>query len=148
MARNILGVRRRTTDSLLSERQLAPAARNTARTRSSRYVALLAGLDVGAGNESNLARFLEQLRAELAELSLPEQPVGWLAACRLGAPYDVHSLDSAGNIVRHYHGHEALPGLYARARTLAMHPAYLFVELYPNYMIGIRADGTASRVDS
>jgi len=73
-------------------------------------------------------------------------PLGLLAKCYLGPPYEVHTLDLTGGIVKHYMRHEPLPDPYAGARRLAEHPAYLAIEVYLDRYVCMREDGSVTEV--
>jgi len=74
-------------------------------------------------------------------------PLGIVARCHLGHPYEVHTLDCALDIVEHYKIGQALPGGMERARTLARHPSYVFVEVYLRQVRAVSADGTVTTLD-
>ena len=73
-------------------------------------------------------------------------PAGLLARCFLGPAYDVHILSLAGDVVEHFHPTQALPEPFARARRLALHDAYVAIEVYPDRCVCLRADGGATEV--
>ncbi|RAS17183.1 hypothetical protein DFO50_104145 [Microvirgula sp. AG722] len=53
------------------------------------------------------------------------------------------ALDCAGQIIQHYKYSESLPTMLARGRSLALHPGYAFVEVYPDKLISrSRASGS------
>ena len=129
-------------------RHLSPSAALRSR-RSRAYVECVSGLDGLAPTDTGAAkRMAEAIGAEFASLELPEVPLGLLAKCHLGQPHDVHMLDLTGQIVRHVKRQESLPGPYAGARTLALHPAYAFIEVYPSSLHCVRADGTVTTVEA
>ena len=51
------------------------------------------------------------------------------------------------DIVEHYKIGQALPGGMERARTLARHPSYVFVEVYFRQVRAVSADGTVTTLD-
>ena len=88
---------------------------------------------------------LEGIRQEFASFSLPiSLPIGLVSVCYLGDPYEVHILDLEGNIMQHFKVGESMPTAFERARTLALHPSYSFVEVYTNTLRAIREDGSVS----
>lgn len=90
---------------------------------------------------------MTKIHEEFGTAQLADLPMGILAKCYLGHPYEVHTLDlSAGQIIKHYSIGEPLPDHFEKARTLAKHNAYLFVEIYKNKLILIREDGTAAKL--
>ena len=118
----------------------------TKRTRT--YVEAMTRLDAGAhhADPASLAALLAALRAEFPELSASDFPQGIVARCHLGEPYEVHTLDCIGGIVKHFKRHEPLPPALERARSLALHPSYAFVEVYPGWLRAVRADGDVTVV--
>ena len=60
--------------------------------------------------------------------------------------FEVHSLDIVLATAVHVRAREPLPDGLERARTLALHPQYLFVEVYPQSMRAVRADGSVNVV--
>lgn len=74
-------------------------------------------------------------------------PIGLVAECYLGAPYEVHVLDLAGEIVEHYHASQPLPTPFERARRLSLHKAYVAIEVYRDRLACLHADGTAVVID-
>ncbi|MGK6343300.1 hypothetical protein ACMGDK_13745 [Chryseobacterium sp. DT-3] len=130
-----------TSNQILSNRDIL-------KKRSEKYLNLIKTMDTELlietrGKEEMMAKIHEEFgSAQLADL-----PVGILAKCYLGHPYEVHTLDlSAGQIIKHYTIGEPLPQHFEKARTLAKHNAYLFVEVYKDKLILIREDGTAARL--
>lgn len=122
--------------------------RDILKKRSEKYLSLIKTMDTELlietrGKEDMMAKIHEEFgSAQLADL-----PVGILAKCYLGHPHEVHTLDlSAGQIIKHYTIGELLPEHFEKARTLAKHNAYLFVEVYKDKLILIREDGTAAKL--
>jgi len=69
-------------------------------------------------------------------------PIGFLAKCFLGPPYIDHRLDLVRSIVEHFTPSDTVPSPFDRARSLARHSAYEFVEVYSSgRLIAVRADG-------
>lgn len=114
--------------------------------RRSQYVEALSRLDAGCHlqNPQSVQALIEALRAEFPELSLEQMPIGIVAKCYLGAPYEVHTLDVAQEIIQHYKKHQSLPVLLEKARVLAMHPSYAFIEVYIDSLRAISLDGEVS----
>jgi hypothetical protein len=112
--------------------------------RSLRFVDALRRLDPGTGRTVEVDELVETLRSEFP-LGCTV-PIGYLARCYLGDPFEVHTLDLAGRIVEHARVGEPLPVLFAPARRLALHPAYLAIEVYPDRLLCIREDGAAVEV--
>lgn len=122
-----------------------------ARLRSKRskvYIESLQKLDAGGHIHSRdaLDTLLNTIRHELPEISIDHLPVGIVAKCYLGAPHEVHTLDREGMIIRHYKSFEALPPLLERARSLALHSGYAFIEVYADKLIAVSQNGDTSMV--
>lgn len=116
--------------------------------RSSAYVEAMTKLDAGghAHTRDSLDALLAAIRSELPELTIEHLPLGIVARCRLGPPYEVHTLDRDGSIIRHFKTFEALPALMERARALALHPGYAFIEVYAEKLIAVADNGDTSIV--
>jgi hypothetical protein len=56
-------------------------------------------------------------------------------------------LDRAGGIVQHYRRHQSLPALLERARSLALHSEYLFVEVYMDSLVAVRSNGETAFIN-
>lgn len=112
--------------------------------RSSRYVDAIGRLDAGVVHDADVSEIAETVRAEFGPGA--SMPVGLLARCFLGAPYEVHTIDLTDLVVEHYELGRALPEPYARARRLALHPAYLAIEVYRDRLVCLREDGTAVEI--
>jgi hypothetical protein len=125
----------------------AEVARRLRAPRTRAYVELMARLDAGTLHETGAVEaLLEAIRVEFPELGLADLPLGWVSRCYLGDPYEVHTLDMAGCIVRHYRRGESLPPELERARALALHPAYAFIEVHRDTLCCVREDGTVTSV--
>jgi hypothetical protein len=85
--------------------------------------------------------FVDGVRHEFAE-KYHTIPAGIVAECFLGEPFEVHTLALDGSIIEHYRRGQALPAALERARALAGSPAYLAVEVYPDRLVCVRADGS------
>ena len=118
--------------------------------RSTAYREAVACLDSGGHTHDPLQ--LEQLLATLAqefpEFVIEQYPLGIVAKCYLGAPFEVHTLDRANSIIQHYKRHESLPGGLESARSLALHPAYLCVEVYSDKLIAVSKSGAVAVIES
>lgn len=157
MARFILGTR--PPDAT----PLAPASRSRAgaglqgaalearlrQRRSPGYVAAMTTLDAGAHVDGAAAvqAIADAIRNELGEVDVDSLPRGIVSRCRLGPPYEVHTLDCTGAIIRHYKSHESLPPPLESARSLALHPQYAFVEVYGRRLIAVGHDGGTAVVE-
>jgi hypothetical protein len=114
--------------------------------RSSAYAAAVARLDAGQLSTADLAGVMEAI-ASAFPLGTA-QPLGLVSQCYLGPPYEVHILDLIGQIVEHFQRGRAMPPSYERARRLAAHPAYEFIEVYEDVLVCVRGDGSVTEVRS
>ncbi|KQM41724.1 hypothetical protein [Chryseobacterium sp. Leaf201] len=112
------------------------------------YLKLIKGIDAKMMDETKGKQALmEKIQEEFGTAELASLPLGIVSKCHLGHPYEVHTLDiSSGQIIRHYKNRESLPDHFEKARTLAKHNAYAFVEVYKDKLILIREDGTAAKL--
>lgn len=114
--------------------------------RSANYIRTMTQLDAGCHCQD--ARAVEALIAaiqqELPEVTIDKLPIGIVSRCFLGEDYEVHTLDRTGGIIQHYRRYQTLAALLERARSLALHPQYLFVEVYVDSLVAVRANGETS----
>ena len=117
--------------------------------RSSAYVQAVTQLDAGGHVHSPAATqaLIDAIRNELPDVSIDALPFGIVSRCYLGAPYEVHTLDCSGSIIQHYKTHESLPATLERARSLAQHPAYAFIEVYGSRLIAVSSSGQTALID-
>lgn len=114
--------------------------------RSLTYVNAMSRLDTGGHmfDHRTVSDLIARIQEEFPEVAPEQFPIGIVAKCYLGELYEVHTLDRELSIIHHYTFPERLPGLLERARSLALHPAYAFIEVYPDQLIAVRADGAVS----
>lgn len=158
MARTILGATPPALDtSILSVRQkdaplslLSPEAleNRLRQKRSFAYIEAMTKLDAGGHVHTReaLDALFAAIRAELPELGIEQLPVGIVAKCYLGDPYEVHTLDCSGSILTHFKTFEALPAFMESARSLALHPEYSFIEVYVHKLVAVTRQGDAALV--
>jgi hypothetical protein len=152
MSRPIIGLH--SPASTREERKTAPTAPVDLRARlgvkrSANYVELCsAALDAGAHSkdEAKTQELLDAIASEFPEVSFAELPQGIVAKCYLGNAYEVHTLDWALCIVTHYKRGQRLPAGLERARILALHPDYAFVEVYGGELRPVSRDGRVTTV--
>jgi hypothetical protein len=153
--RPIIGVNSRTSTTLSTEAvsrttRAAPAlvAQRLRAPRSKAYVEALAHLDAGTrvADSAALSELLARIGNEFPELTMADLPLGIVAKCYLGEPYEVHILDVTHGIVEHFERGRPLPGGLERARALANHDDYAFVEVYTHELRPVRHDGVATSV--
>jgi hypothetical protein len=118
-------------------------------TRSKAYLESMACLDVGihGADRSSLESLIAAISHEFPELGIEQRPIGIVSRCWLGAPYEVHICDLVGGIIEHFETFKPMPSSYERGRTLAIHPAYAFVEIYPETVRAVALDGSVSVVE-
>jgi hypothetical protein len=114
--------------------------------RSSRYVDQVRRLDAGTHHHdaAALSELLEAISAEFPELGIDERPLGVVARCQLGPPYEVHICDLGASIIEHYERSRSMPPLFERARPLTAHGGYQFIEVYATTLRAISADGSVA----
>lgn len=114
--------------------------------RSKEYIKAIARLDAGGHTHDHAAAdaIIDAIRAEFPEVDMPAIMLGIVAKCYLGAPYEVHSLDITGRIIEHYEAGRPMPMGLDRARGIAMHGGYLFIEVYTDCCRAVSDDGRVS----
>ena len=114
--------------------------------RSKEYVDAVRRLDAGGHvhNEQRVREIIGAITQEFPEIELAGILIGIVAICYLGEPYEVHTLDLCANIIEHYQAGRALPGGLERARGIALHGGYEFIEVYTNSICAVSADGSVS----
>lgn len=116
--------------------------------RSSEYMEAIRKLDVG-GCEQCKKQFddcVEAIKNEFKDIPENNLLVALVAKCYLGQPYDVHTLDMSGHILVHYKAFESMPALIERARGLALHGGYEYIEVYTDCLCAVKNDGSVSIV--
>ena len=114
--------------------------------RSANYIRTMTQLDAGCHCQDPRAveALIAAIQQELPEVNIDKLPIGIVSRCFLGEDYEVHTLDRTGGIVQHYRRHQPLPPLLDRARSLALHSQYLFVEVYVDSLVAVRSNGETS----
>lgn len=122
--------------------------RDILKKRSKGYLDMIAKIDAKTLTETKgMEELLNAMQKEFGTADISNLPLGIVAKCFLGYPHEVHTLDLSGSqIIKHYKIGEPLPDYFEKARTLAKHNAYAFVEVYQDKMILIREDGTATKL--
>ncbi|GAA0742246.1 hypothetical protein [Clostridium oceanicum] len=116
--------------------------------RSNEYMEAIKRLDVG-GCEQCKKQFdecVEEIKNEFKDIPQANLFVGLVAKCYLGEPYEVHTLDMTGNIINHYKTSESMEPLFERARSLALHGNYEYIEVYTDCLCAVKRDGSVSMV--
>jgi hypothetical protein len=132
----------------LGQKTAAPAtgAAVVNRRRSRSYLDAIRKLDAGTAEHADVSAIVDEMLSEFGPGA--GLPLGVLARCYLGPPFEVHSLDLAGGIVEHYKLGQQLPEPYGRARALATHDSYLAIEIYPDRLVCLLEDGRAVEIHS
>jgi len=130
----------------LSGAKLQQRLRNS---RSKAYIDAARRLDAGTHHQDQAAldALVEAIASEFPELTIDQRPLGFVSRCYLGAPYVVHVCDLAGSIVEHYESSRPMPAPFERARSLALHSAYAFVEVYADTLRAVSPDGSVSIIE-
>ncbi|ACX62608.1 hypothetical protein GYMC10_0302 [Paenibacillus sp. Y412MC10] len=116
--------------------------------RSSAFVEAMTKLDVSGviATKEKVQEFIDQIAGEFPELAADQLPLGIVSKCYLGNPYEVHSLDARLQIIDHYKRGEILPNGMEKARRLAMHPGYVYIEVYMNMICAVSQSGEVSMI--
>jgi len=111
--------------------------------RSQAYVESMVKLDATGAvcDHSKVQELIESIHNEFGELHPHQFLIGIVAKCYLGAPYEVHTLDMRQSIIKHYKVGEPLPSGMEKARALALHPSYAYIEVYSDYICAVAATG-------
>lgn len=115
--------------------------------RSKEYMEAFGKLDSGghAHSREMFERLMEQVREELQEAA--DEMIGVVAKCRIGVPYDVHTIDFLTHgIICHYKRSEGLPDGMERVRALARLESYSHIEVYHNMYCCVGHDGSVAIV--
>lgn len=138
---NFASESKQTTSKIFSDRDIL-------KKRSQQYMNLIKGIDTELLTETRgKEALMEKIHEEFGTAELANLPLGILAKCFLGHPHEVHTLDlRAQQIIKHYKIGESLPDHFEKARTLAKHNAYAFVEVFKDKLILVREDGTSTKL--
>lgn len=116
--------------------------------RSSAYLDTLSQLDTGEKvmSQAKTKQIMDAIQEEFLDLPDSAMPIGIVAACYLGDPYEVHSIDLDMNVILHYKISEPLPVMLEQARSIAQHPSYAYIEVYTDCMRAIDKNGEVAVV--
>ncbi len=116
--------------------------------RSKEYMQAMKSLDAGGHvhNQNKVRGIIEAIKNEFPELELKGILLGYVSICYLGEPYEVHTLDMTGEIIEHYKKGQMLPGGLEKARGVALHGGYEFIEVYVDCCRAVSANGSVSVV--
>lgn len=105
-------------------------------------------LDVGEKliSQTQIQQIMDAIKGEFTDFPDSEMPMGIIAACYLGHPYEVHTIEIETGTIKHYRVSEPLPPLLERARSIAQHPSYAYIEVYRDCLCAIDKKGEVSIV--
>lgn len=114
--------------------------------RSGGYMEALRMLDSGGHvhNEGVVGEIIGKIKEEFPEIKIEDLLIGYIAKCNLGEPYEVHTLDISGSIIQHFKRGHRLPKGMEKARSMAMHGGYAFIEVYFDCCRAVGLDGSVS----
>ncbi|MBJ6361782.1 hypothetical protein ACFOQM_10840 [Paenibacillus sp. GCM10012307] len=154
MRRSILGLSTRIDTSLeVAARQQATVRldgvaleKRLRLVRSSSFVEEMTKLDVSgtAATKEKVQELINKIAIEFPELAADQLPLGIVSKCYLGDPYEVHSLDARLAILEHYKRGEIVPNGMEKARKLAMHPGYAYIEVFKDKICAVSKSGQVS----
>lgn len=116
------------------------------KARSKEYINALHKLDAGGHvhNQNKVKEIMDSIRNEFPEVEISGILLGLVSKCYLGKPYEVHTLDTANQIIEHYKSGQPLPSGLEKARSIALRGGYDFIEVYTDCCRAIGTDGTVS----
>ena len=116
------------------------------KTRSKQYMDAIHALDAGGHvhNQGQVDELVAVIKQEFPDVELAGILLGYVSKCYLGAPYEVHTLDLVGRIIEHYQMGQPLPSGMEKARGIALHGGYDYIEVYSDCCRAICGDGTVS----
>jgi hypothetical protein len=117
--------------------------------RSKGFLEQIGKIDAGQHHHDQhaLDQLIAAIGAEFPELTIEQRPLGIVAKCYLGHPYEVHVCDLAGGIVEHFELGRPMSQLFERARSLARHGTYSFIEVYADTLRAVSEDGSVSVIE-
>jgi len=103
-------------------------------------------LDAGGHvhNKKEVNEIINTIKSEFPDVDINGILLGFVAKCYLGAPYEAHTLDLVGEIIEHYKRGETLPGGLDKAKSIALHGGYDFIEVYTDCCRAISSNGSVS----
>lgn len=116
------------------------------KSRSKKYVNAIHQLDAGGHvhNQKEVNEIINTIKSEFPDVDINGILLGFVAKCYLGAPYEVHTLDLVGEIIDHYKRRETLPNGLDKARSIAIHGGYEFIEVFTDCCRAISSNGSVS----
>ena len=116
------------------------------KSRSKEYMDAIHQLDAGGHvhNKKEVNEIINTIKSEFPDVDINGILLGFVAKCYLGAPYEAHTLDLVGEIIVHYKRGETLPGGLDKAKSIALHGGYDFIEVYTDCCRAISSNGSVS----
>ena len=116
------------------------------KSRSKEYMDAIHLLDAGGHvhNQKEVNEIINTIKSEFPDVDINGILLGFVAKCYLGAPYEAHTLDLVGEIIEHYKRGETLPGGLDKAKSIALHGEYDFIEVYTDCCRAISSKGSVS----
>lgn len=116
------------------------------RQRSKAYMDAIKQLDAGGHTQNSQLEkeIIDQIRNEFPEIDLAGILLGIVSKCYLGEDYEVHSLDINGNIIKHFRQGQTLDCGMEKARSIAIHGGYAFIEVYDDCCRAVSPNGSVS----
>lgn len=136
-------------DRMTGSSKIRTRAKKLRQKRSTGYMEAVKQLDVNGCKMTTdqYEQLIQVMDEEFADIPNGERLEGIVAKCYLGDEFEVHALDLIGNIIHHYKKGEAMPKNLERARRIAQHGSYAYIEVYQSMLIAIRADGSGSVIN-
>lgn len=116
------------------------------KSRSKEYMDAIHQLDAGGHvhNKKEVNEIINTIKSEFPDVDINGILLGFVAKCYLGAPYEAHTLDLVGEIIEHYKRGETLPCGLDKAKSIALHGGYDFIEVYTDCCRAISSNGSVS----
>ena len=116
------------------------------KSRSKEYMDTIHQLDAGGHvhNKKEVNEIINTIKSEFPDVDINGILLGFVAKCYLGAPYEAHTLDLVGEIIEHYKRGETLPNGLDKAKSIAIHGGYDFIEVYTDCCRAISSNGSVS----
>ena len=116
------------------------------KSRSKEYMDAIHQLDAGGHvhNKKEVNEIINTIKSEFPDVDINGILLGFVAKCYLGAPYEAHTLDLVGEIIEHYKRGEILPSGLDKAKSIALHGGYDFIEVYTDCCRAISSNGSVS----
>lgn len=116
------------------------------KSRSKEYMDAIHQLDAGGHihNQKEVNEIINTVKSEFSNVDINGILLGFVAKCYLGAPYEAHTLNLVGEIIDHYKRGETLPNGLDKAKSIAIHGGYEFIEVYTDCCRAISSNGSVS----